>query len=374
VLAGIAMRLPLTPLPPALLGRLALALVCALLLAGAAWAAGGRGALWPLAGLALGASPMVLFLGSAIGTAGVAAAAGLCLATALGAFWLGPSRRGLEPLIAVSGAALGLSSAAGAFGLVALLAIVVPLVQPRRLTRPAPLLASVVVTAAAVTGVALALDQRPLPPGRADLLDALLTALRAAPSLLQQAVGVFGWSDVTLPLGAYAAWGALVVLGISSALVLGRWRDRVAVLLALGAAVGLATAVEALVLSPVAWPLTGAFLLPILGAVPVLAGFVLHHARVRPRADALLLGLAVIALQLLAFFENARRYAVGRHGPLDFPNVAEWAPTAGWIPWLALAGAGGLLILLALVPLRRGEYDEEAWGPLVVVDPLSVSR
>jgi hypothetical protein len=249
-----------------------------------------------------------------------------------------------------------------------------PLAQPRRLTRPAALLASIVLTVAAVTGVALALDHRPLPPGRADLLEAMPAVLRAAPGLLQQAVGVFGWSDVTLPLAAYVAWGTLVVLGVSSALVLGRWRDRLALVLALAAAVGLAAAADALVLSPVDWPLSVGFLLPVLGAVPVLAGFVLHRARVRPRADALLLGLAVVALQLLAFFESARRYAVGRHGRLDFALGADWTPAAGWVPWLALAAAGALLILLALLPLRSGEYDEEAWGPLVVVDPLSISR
>jgi Predicted membrane protein (DUF2142) len=373
-LAGAGMRLPQQPLAPGHLGRLALALASALLLAGAAWAAAGRGSLWPLVGLAVAATPTVLFLGAALGTAGLTAAAGLCFTSALAAFWLGRPRPGLEALVAVSGAVLALSSAAGAVSLVALLVVVLPLAQLRRLTRPAALLASMVVTAAAVAGVSLALDRRPLPPGRADLLDAASSVLAAAPRLLQQAVGVFGSWDVTLPATAYGVWGAMAVLGVSAALVLGRWRHRLALLLSLGAAFGVATIAEAFVLAPAGWEPSASFLLPTLGAVPIVAGFVLQRSGVRPRADPLLAGVAVVGIQLLAFWENARRYAVGRHGPLSFPSVAQWEPPAGWLPWLVLAGAGGLLVLLALLPLWR-ERDEEAWGPLVVVDPaISVSR
>jgi hypothetical protein len=374
VLAGLAMRLPQSLVAPGYLGRLALALVCALLLAGAAWAAGARGSLWPLVGLALGATPMVLFLSASIGTAGVAAAAGLCLTASLGAFWLGTPRPGLEALIAISGVVLGLSSAAGALSLAALLIVVLPLVQPRGLTRLPAILASAAVTAAVVAGVALALDHRPLPPGHVDLGEAALAVVQAVPAVLVQAVGVFGLGDITLPLGAYVAWGVLVVLGVAAAFVVGRWRDRLALLLAAGAAFGLAVVAQAFVLSPAGWDLTAGFLLPLLGAIPILAGHVLHCARLRARADALLVGLAVIAIQLLAFGESARRYAVGRHGAISFLDTAQWVPAGGWVLWIAVAAAGGLLILVALLPLRRDEWDEEAWGPLIVVDPMSVSR
>lgn len=374
VVAGLAMRLPQPPLDPAYLGRLALALVCALLLAGAAWAASARGALWPLLGLALGASPAVLFLGASLGTAGVAAAAGLCFATGIGAFWLGPPRRGLEALIAVSGAVLALTSLAGALALVVLVVAALPLVQPRRLTRPAALLASAIVTAAAVAGVAQSMEHRPLPAGHVDLLDAVPVVLREAPAVLAQAVGVFGRWDVMLPLAAYGAWGGLVVLGLSAALVVGRWRDRLSLLLVLAGAAGIAIVGQAFVLTPAGWDATASFLLPTLVAVPVLAAYVLHEVRVHPRTDALLAGLVVIGVQLLAFWENARTYAVGRHGTLNFPDVAQWAPPAGWLPWVVLAAAGALLLVLALLPLSRREWDEEAWGPLIVVDPVSISR
>ena len=372
--AGVAMRLPQDALPPGYLGRLALAALCALLLLAAAWAAGVRGSLWPLAGVALAATPMVLFLGSALGTAGVTIAAAVCFTSGALAFWVGPPRRGLAPLIGGSGVVLALASAGGVLALVALIVALLPLVRVRRLTQLGPVLACATVTAALVAGVALALEHRPLPPGRADLLDALSTVVQQAPTLLQQAVGIFGWSDVWLPLLAYGVWGGLVVVAVSAALVVGRWRDRLALAFAAGAVLAMATVAEAFVLRPVGWDLRGSFLLPVLGALPVMAGFVLQAARVRTRIDALLIGGAVIAVQFLAIWENARRYAVGRHGPLNFLDAAQWAPPAGWVPWLVVVGAGGLLVLLALLPLTRNERDEEAWGPLVVVDPISVSR
>lgn len=372
--AGVAMRLPVPGVAPGYLGRLVLAVVCALLLAGAAWAAGGRGSLWPLAGVALAASPMVLFLGTAVGTAGIASAAAICFMSGVLAFWFGPPRRGLALVIGVSGAILALSSAAGALAIVALIAAVLPLVHLRRLTESGAVLASAVVTGALVAGVALALDRRPLPAGPVDLFAAASTALQAAPRLLQEAAGVFGRSDVPLPPIAYAIWGGMLVIGASTALVLGRWRDRLAMALVAVAAAAAATVAYGFILSPVGWDLRGSFLLPILVGLPVLTGFVLHAAGVRSRADVLLIGIAVVGVQLLALWENARRYAVGTGGPLNFLDAARWSPPGGWMLWMVLAAAGGALVLLAMLPLSRRESDEEGWGPLVVVDPITVGR
>jgi hypothetical protein len=373
-IAGLAMRLPQQAIPPGYLGRLALALVCALLLAGAAWAAGARGALWPLAGVALAATPMVLFLGASVGTAGVAAAAAICFTTGVLAFWMATPRRGLSPLIGASGAILALSSAGGALALVALIVAVLPLVRLRRLTEPGAVLASAVVTAALVAGVALALGSRHLPPGGVDLGGALATATQSAPALLQQTAGVYGWTDLPLPFAAYAVWGGMVVIGLATALVLGGTRERLSLVLVAGLALAAATVAEGFVLMPVGWNLRGSFVLPILVAAPIVAGFVLHASRLAPRADALLLGAGVVGVQLFALWENARRYAVGQQGPPNFLDSAAWTPPGGWTPWLVVAAAGGVLVLAALVPLTRRESDDEALGPLVIVDPISVGR
>jgi hypothetical protein len=373
-LAGLAMRLPVQAIPPGYLGRLALALVCALLLAGAAWAAGARGSLWPLAGVALATTPMVLFLGSSVGTAGVAAAAAICFTTGVLAFWISTPRRGLATLIGASGAILALTSAGGALALVALVVAMLPIVRLRRLTEPGAILASAVVTAALVAGVALALDHRPLPPGGVDVGGALATATHSAPALLQQAVGVFAWTDLALPLAACAVWGGMVVVGVATALVLGGSRERLSLVLVAATTLAAAAVAEGFVLVPVGWDLRGSFVLPILVALPIIAGFVLHGARLAPRADALLLGAGVVGVQLFALWENARRYAVGLQGPPNFLDSAAWTPPGGWMPWLIVAATGGLLLLAALVPLTRRERDDEAVGPLVVIDPISISR
>jgi hypothetical protein len=252
--------------------------------------------------------------------------------------------------------------------------VVLPLVRPRRLTEPGAVIGSALVTAALVGGLALALAHRPLPPGQVDIGGAASTVLQATPALLQQAIGVFGRTDLALPLAVYVVWGGLVVVGASAALVLGRWRDRLTMLLAIAATAIAAIGAVAFVQAPVGWVPRGSFLLPFLVPVPVIAGFVMHAAGLRARVDALLIGAAVVAVQLLALWENARRYAVGTGGPLNFLDRAQWSPPGGWLPWVVVAAAGGLLVLVALLPLTRGERDEEGFGPLVVVDPISVSR
>jgi hypothetical protein len=374
-LAGAAMFVvPPQLLAPGYAARLALALLCALLLAGAAWAAAARGSLWPLAGVALAATPMVLFLGATVGAAGVAASAAVCFATSLLAFWLGPPRRGLSFLIGVSGAVLGLASAGGALALAVIIVAVLPLVQVRRLAAAGPLLGSILVVAGLIGGLSLAVQDRPLPAAHLDLAGATASVAGSLPDLLRQAVGVFGWSEVTLPGVAYLLWLGLTVVGVSAALLLGRWRDRLTLVLAAGGALAMAVFAVAFVLAPVGWVVSGAFLLPVLAVLPVGAGFVLQAVRLPARADALLAGLVVVAVQLLSLAENGRRYAVGRQGTFDLVDAARWAPPGGWMPWLAIAVAGGLLLLLALLPLSRQEEDEEAEGPLVVVDPISISR
>ncbi len=136
----------------------------------------------------------------------------------------------------------------------------------------------------------------------------------------------------------------------------------------------MAASLYAFVLVPVGWTLEGRHLLAVAVLLPVLAGFAIQESGLQPRFDAFLVGLAVAALQFVAFWENARRYAVGRHGPLDFVDAAQWSPPEGWMPWVLLAGAGCLLVALSLLPLTGAER-EGAWGP-VVVDPemVSVSR
>src|SRR5204862_3816814 len=195
------------------------------------------------------------------------------------------------------------------------------------------------------------------------------------PDVGSQLVGAFGAGDVRLPAVLPATWEILAALVVGAAVVVGFWRDRIALAVAAAAVVLAAAGIEALVLAPVGWDLQGRFLLALAAIVPLMAGFVLHRAGLRSRADAFLLGLAVAAIQLTAFWENARRYAVGRHGPVNFLDAAAWAPIGGWMPWLVVAAAGAFMLALSLLPLTAAERQAD-WHGSVEVDPrmASISR
>jgi hypothetical protein len=80
-------------------------------------------------------------------------------------------------------------------------------------------------------------------------------------------------------------------------------------------------------------------------------------------------------MQFAAFWENARRYVVRRHCPLDFVSVAEWAPPGGWLPWVVVAATGCIFVALSLVPLSAPEREDVS-GSRLVGNPtlMSVSR
>ena len=50
-------------------------------------------------------------------------------------------------------------------------------------------------------------------------------------------------------------------------------------------------------------------------------------------------------VQLVAWWTNARRFAVGMRGPRWFLPSAEWSPPLGWWPWLVLAIVGVCLLI-----------------------------
>jgi len=376
IVAGMAERLPQGLVAPEYLGRLALALACALLLAGAAWACAGRGGLWPMSGLALATTPMVLFLGSELSPSGVAICASICFAAGVLAFWLAPPRRGLVPLIVVSaGVLLATKPAFGAVTIAAISLAALPLVQAARLLRPAAMLGLLLV-AAGLAGVGtLARDQLPA-AGPVNAVDAIPLVVRMAPELARQAVGAFGSGDVGLPPLVTDAWEALVGLMLGAALLVARWRDRLALVAAVAAILFVGAAELALLLDPVGWSLEGRHLLALAAVVPLLSGFLLQDAGLRPRADAFVVGLLVAGLQFAAFWENARRYAVGQNGPLDFVGSAQWAPPGGWTRWLVAAGAGCVMLALALVPLTGAEREDSQQTGGIVLNPdlVSISR
>jgi hypothetical protein len=105
--------------------------------------------------------------------------------------------------------------------------------------------------------------------------------------------------------------------------------------------------VYATVFFPIGYSLQGRHMLPFFMIGPLLAGVVVVEAleRFAPEArDRMFYFVALVmpAIQLTSLYVNARRYAVGTKGPLDFLGSAQWSPRGGWIPWLLLSLLGAL--------------------------------
>ena len=121
---------------------------------------------------------------------------------------------------------------------------------------------------------------------------------------------------------------------------------------ALGASVLIPVALFAAVFRPTGYGVQGRYVLPFAIAVPLLAGEIVfrHRDRLEPLNTRRLLGwLAAIAavVQAIAWFSNARRYAIGVDGSWWFLGRAEWSPPLGWWPWAVLACIGSILLFLA---------------------------
>jgi hypothetical protein len=112
--------------------------------------------------------------------------------------------------------------------------------------------------------------------------------------------------------------------------------------------------------------------MPFLVAFPMLAREVVYRNRDRiSRATAVTLAVLTAlggVLQFVAWYLNGRRAAVGTSGSLLFFGHAHWSPPLGWLPWIAVAGCGVLMLastsISALKPdfpnLRRGSRSMSA--------------
>ena len=149
--------------------------------------------------------------------------------------------------------------------------------------------------------------------------------------LVRQMVGVLGWLDTELPAALHWLVVALVASLVITAV---RHGPRRVAVVALVLVVGLAVTWLALAFVRPGYS-HGRYLLPVAVGVPLLAAAgaaeggrrpVSPTARVWPPvASAVALGL-VWAVEVVAFWTNLRRYAVGASGPWWFPGSEAWVP------------------------------------------------
>ena len=356
-------------------GRLAVLLTWVALLAAAAWM------LWDprvgglsLAGLVVAITPTAVFVGSSLGNSSLEVAASVAFFSALLRLTRGANEtsRSAWVIAAVSGAALVLSRSLGLVWLLCGLAIVVALIGPsrfrelvRRSARPAALTSGALLLALGLAATwELAYGPRvgvTLIPSPSSLYDGV-HQLRYA---LEGLIGRFGYEDVRLGTFGLAVWASMVAVLVGAAAWFGARGERRALLVALALAVVVPIYIYAAVTSQQGIVTQGRHLLPLMVAVPLLSGEVLRR-RLPERTPgwswallpALCVGAAVT--QMIAWWVNSHRYAVGVDGPWWFQSDPVWSPPGGWTVWTVVTIIGALLIVATSVQSLRAYRDAGA--------------
>jgi hypothetical protein len=336
------------------LARLAVVLMTFALLAIALFALYDASAPLPsLLGLVLVVTPMVLFCGASLnGSATEIAGALAFFACLMRLARPGRPARRWWVLTALSGATLALSRSVSPFWLV--LALLVALAWSG--ARPfaarwgrewgGRAAAAFLLVAVAVNRIWEALYGSHTLVDLSQLHAGLVAGAHEWWTALPDLVGKFGYLDVKLPLVVPVAWLALIGALIAAAAAVSGRRDRILLAVVLLAALVGPVVFYAVVLRPIDFGLQGRHVLPIVVALPLLAGEALY--RRRDRADprrlarfAVVALLAVAVMQPIAWYVNARIYAVGGAGPTWFLAHPAWSPPGGWWPWLITAVLGG---------------------------------
>jgi hypothetical protein len=181
-----------------------------------------------------------------------------------------------------------------------------------------------------------------------------------------QLVAGFGYLEFRLPRIVYLAWFLFIATLVVAALSTGSRRDREVILAGGALMVVVPILLWLLVGRAIGNGMSGRLFLPVLVAFPMLCGEVVyrqrqHLGRLSSRALSWS-GSLVGVVQFTAWYLNARRAAVGTHGPLLFVWHPRWAPPLGWPLWLGCAALGAALLCSFCWPAQpqRAEYRSAA--------------
>jgi len=342
--------------------------------ASAALARANGGRLTMLAGLVVALPPMSIFLFSVVNTNSSETAAGICFAAGLVGLTRSPRSSVAWWAAVVGGVILGLARSLGpywlAFGLLIFVADLGIFGLRTLPMRRAAIVGATLAAAALACAWWQATRQPQVPMTVRETMHNLPQALSEWAIMLRQTVGVFGWSDTRMPTVVYVvSWFIAIAVGIS-ALIVGSARERV--VLTVGS-VGLLLAsivISAGVLHVEGFAMQARYMLPPAALLPLYSAEILRRHRVEARQLGRHLLLAVVligaAVQMTAWWTNARRYAVGTDGPINFLTHSQWHPILGWAPWLLTVALGAAaLIAAAFLALVQDRLPEEAEAEFV---------
>jgi Predicted membrane protein (DUF2142) len=364
VVPGVLARLAHDPLTADRLARLGCAALCLCLFALAV------SLLWErdptaisLVGLIVAVTPMVLFTASILNPSGLEILSSIAFLAAL----LRLTRRlGSGRLVwvaaGVSGVALALSRTTGpawvVFDCLAIIGLT-GLGRTRAIvahSRRSALSATAIVVAAMVSTVVWQEVYGPPSSIHAhDFVDALRPTISALPSKFTQVVGVFGWLDAPMPALSVLAWQALAAALITAGFLVGGIRARRALVAVIAASLAVSIVFGAWFRALAGIESSqGRHLLPIVAAIPLMAGEIIYRNRARLRmlrAEGLFAPVACVCgfLQVVGWWANARRQSHGVNGKVIFLESPAWSPPLGWVFWTAVVLASFLMIVTAAV-------------------------
>jgi hypothetical protein len=328
------------------------------------------GSAWSLAGLLVAITPMVLFVGSVLNPNGLEIAAAIALAAAV----IRLARRpGLVTpwvwvALATSGAVTILAWQLGPVFAGIDLALLAGLLSRGELHELVREHRTAVFWTSAILAGAVAIWLVYGQFSGAEHSTIRLSLVRAHGGLsqltavLREAIGDFGLVNVPLPTPVRLVWWLLVIGLVALAVLLGRRRERVLMVVTVAVALVFPVLFYDWAYRFSGYPLQGRYVLPVLVLVPLLAGELIgrHSGDWRAGRSSLIPAglIALTALVQTYAWWYASGFAAGRPRTLQFFDHASWSPPLGWTPWIAIAAVGAAALLgsagTARVAARKG--------------------
>jgi len=311
-----------------------------------------------VAGVALAATPSMLFLGAIVNPSGLEISAGACVWASSLVYFAEPDRRGRWLLLRAAMAAAVLVQLRGLSPLLlAIIAVFVFAVAGWRrlrsaLSRREVQIAFGVVGACGIFAVAwiYGVDSLSLTKGVYQVSPSASEwwitrkAFHETFSEFSQMVGLFGWNDTRAPGFSNIVWLIGVLALLLAGLVQRRWR-RALLLVALCAVVIVVPTVLAISQArSLGFVQQARYVLPLAVGIPILAGYLAPERTAAARwvNPLLLAGGAVLGIaHCAAFVQALHRYRTGLGTPLFTAN-AKWSPP---IPTLLLLALFGVLMI-----------------------------